>query len=267
MTRYVEGAEDIDRRLGQTRDLIAKHLDINNTLVIYTSDHGMPWPFAKWSLYETGIRTPFIAVWPGKIKPASTTDALVSWIDLMPTLIDLAGGKSPVDIDGRSFSKVLFGKTDKHRDMIFATHKGDNDKNVYPIRSVRVGKWKYIRNLYPEFAYTTHTDVWAKEVPRTEKHWAHVGRHWQSYIDAAKTNSDAAAFLRDYHRNPAEELYDIESDPFEKNNLLTSSEHASKLAELRELVTKRMTKVGDDQALSGPPRLLKDFSIPEPQQK
>ncbi len=264
MSRYVEGAEDIDRRVGQTRELIAKHLDLNNTMLIYTSDHGMPWPFAKWSLYETGIRTPLIAVWPGKIKPSSTTDAMVSWIDLVPTMIDLSGGTSPEGIDGRSFAKVLMGETNQHRDAIYATHKGDNEKNVYPIRSVRVGKWKYIRNLNPEFAYTTHTDVWAKEVPRTEKHWAHAGRHWQSYLDAAKTDPEAAAFLHNYHSNPAEELYDIENDPFEKNNLATSSERTEQLAKLRNLIDSRMKEVGDDHSLSGPPQLLKDFPIPTP---
>lgn len=264
MSRYVEGAEDIDRRVGETRKLIAKHLDMNNTMIVYTSDHGMPWPFAKWSLYETGIRTPLIAVWPGKIKPSSNAKAMVSWIDLIPTLIDLAGGKSPAGIDGRSFAKVLLGETDQHRDVIFATHKGDKEKNVYPIRSVRVGKWKYIRNLHPEFAYTTHTDVWAKEVPRLEAHWAHAGRHWPSYIEAAKTDSSAAAFLQDYHSNPAEELYDIEHDPFEKNNLAGKTEQTTKLAELRELVTSRMAEAGDDQSLSGPPQLLKEFMIPSP---
>lgn len=261
MTRYVEGAEDIDRRFGKTRELIAKHLDVNNTLVVYTSDHGMPWPFAKWSLYETGIRTPLIAAWPGKIRPGSSTEAMVSWIDLMPTLIDLAGGKSPSGIDGRSFAKVLFGKADKHRDVIFATHKGDNDKNVYPIRSVRVGKWKYIRNLNPEFAYTTHTDVWATEDPRIDKHWAHAGHHWQSYIDAAKTDPKAEAFLRDYHSSPAEELYQIEADPFEQDNLADVPTHAEKLAELRMMVSGRMAKVGDDKSLSGKPRLFKDFLL------
>ncbi|KLU06907.1 Choline-sulfatase [Rhodopirellula islandica] len=262
MTRYVEGAEDIDRRVGQTRQLIAKHLDVNNTLVVYTSDHGMPWPFAKWSLYESGIRTPLIAVWPGKIQPSSSTDAMVSWIDLMPTLIDLAGGTSPSGIDGRSFAKVLFGETDQHRDVIFATHKGDKEKNVYPIRSVRVGKWKYIRNLHPEFAYTTHTDVWAKESPRDPKHWAHAGHHWQSYIEAAKTDPKAAAFLHDYHSSPAEELYQIEQDPYEQNNLAGSPDHAAKLVELRAMVSKRMEEVGDDGSLSGPPQLLNDFALP-----
>lgn len=261
MTRYVEGAEQIDRRIGETQQLIAKYLDPNNTLVMYTSDHGMPWPFAKWSLYETGIRTPMIVSWPGRIEAGSNTNAMVSWIDLIPTLIDLAGGNVSDQIDGRSFAKVLLGKTARHRDVIYATHKGDNEKNVYPIRSVRKGNWKYIRNLHPEFAYTTHTDVWAMESPRIDGHWAHAGHHWQSYIDAAKINKAAAAFLEDYHSSPAEELYNIQQDPFEEHNLAEVPEHAEKLAELRSMVTKRMIKMGDDKSLSGPPQLLKDFSL------
>ncbi len=266
MARYIEGAEMIDRRVGETRELIKKYLDPDNTLVVYTSDHGMPWPFAKWSLYETGIRTPLIAAWPGKIKPNTTTDAMVSWIDFIPTLIDLTGADAPANIDGKSFAKVLLGETNHHRDRIFATHKGDNEKNVYPIRSVRVGDWKYILNLHPEFAYTTHTDVWATETPRIDKHWAHAGHHWESYLTAAKTDPAAAAFLRDYHSNPAEELYNLKDDPFEENNLAGSGEHADKLAELRNLVGQRMKAVGDDQSLSGKPFLLKDYDYTQPSQ-
>lgn len=263
MTRYIEGAENIDKRLGQTRELINQYLDPNNTLLAYTSDHGMPWPFSKWSLYETGIRTSLIVSWPGKIKPRSSTNAMVSWIDLIPTLIDLSGGEAPIDIDGQSFSDVLFGKTNQHRDAIYATHKGDNEKNVYPIRSVRVGNWKYIRNLHPEFAYTTHTDVWAMENPKIEGHWKHAGHHWNSYIQAARIDPAAAAFLRDYHSSPHEELYRIDQDPFEEKDLATLPEYAEKLASLRDMVLKRMEEVADDKSLSGPPRLLQNFSILE----
>jgi len=264
MTRYIEGAEAIDRRLGQTKALIETYLDPANTLTLYTSDHGMPWPFGKWSLYEAGIRTSLIVSWPGKIKPDTTTAAMVSWIDLVPTLIDLAGGSAPEGIDGRSFADVLFGRTDRHRDEIFATHKGDNDKNVYPIRSVRVGPWKYILNLHPEFAYTTHTDVWAKEKPMTDRFWTHAGHHWDSYLEAAKSDPAAAAFLRDYHSNPAEELYHLGRDPFEEHNQAAAPEHASVLKLLRYKIAQRMIEVDDDKSLSGPPRLLTTFEIPAP---
>lgn len=255
-SRYVESAENVDRKLGTIRKLAATHLDPANTMTVYTSDHGLAWPFAKWSLYETGICTPLIATWPGKIKPGSTNAAWVSWVDFMPTLIDLAGGTIDADIDGKSIARVLTGETDQHRDVMFATHKGDKGWNVYPIRSVRKGKWKYIRNLHPEFAYTTHSDLLSNTKP-------HGGQHWPAYHEAAKTDPEAAAFLHDYHSSPAEELYDVIEDPFEQNNLAQSDQHAAQLADLREMVTKRMAEVEDDESLSGEPRLLKDFPLPE----
>ena len=255
MTRYVEAVESVDRTIGQVREIANKHLDPKNTLLMYTSDHGQAWPFSKWSLYETGIRTPLLAVWPGKIAPGTTNPAMVSWIDIMPTLIDLAGGTVPDGIDGHTIAPVLFGQTTKHRDRIFATHKGDLEWNVYPIRSVRVGEWKYIRNLHPEFYYTTHMDLVKKGSP-------FYNCNWPSWISAATKDPAAAAFLRAYHSRPAEELYRIDEDPFEKTNFADDPKHQAVLKELRGLVTERMKTVGDDQSLSGEPRLLKDHPLP-----
>ncbi|MWW23216.1 sulfatase family protein [Algibacter lectus] len=263
MSRYIQAAESIDTKLGNILKMSDIYLDKKNTMTVYTSDHGMAWPFAKWSLYETGIRTPLLISWPGKIQPNSTTKAMVSWIDLLPTMIDIADGTVPENIDGKPFTAVILGKKNKHRDAIYATHKGDNEKNVYPIRSVRVGKWKYIRNLHPEFAYTTHTDAWATEVPMTKLHANHAGHHWNSYIKAAKTDPAAANFLTDYHTNPAEELYNLELDPLEQHNLAELPEYSKKLKSLRKMISKRMIEVNDDESLSGPPKLLENFSIME----
>ena len=263
MSRYIQAVENIDIKLGNIRTMSNTYLDKKNTMTIYTSDHGMAWPFAKWSLYETGIRTPLIISWPGKIKPNTSTGAMVSWVDFIPTLIDIAGGETSKYIDGKSFANVLFGKKNKHRKVIYATHKGDKAKNVYPIRSVRVDNWKYIRNLHPEFTYTTHTDVLATEIPRTKGYDLHGGQHWDSYIKAAKTDKAAADFLIDYHTNPAEELYNIELDPFEQNNLAGNPENSKKLKSLRKMISKRMIEVNDDESLSGPPKLLENFSIME----
>ncbi|TWU37432.1 sulfatase family protein [Novipirellula artificiosorum] len=255
MTRYAEAVERMDRLIGDVRELAAKHLPTDNTLTMYTSDHGQAWPFGKWSLYEAGIRTPVIAVWPKQIPAGVTNDAMVSWIDLMPTLIELAGGNTPSGIDGKSFASVLRNTTQTHRDRIFSTHKGDKAMNVYPIRSVRVGPWKYIRNLRPELYYTTHMDL----VPESSPFF---NRNWPSWVEAAKANPEAAAFLRAYHSRPAEELYRIDSDPNETTNLASEPEHAEKLAELRDMVAQRMKRVGDDESLSAKPRFLKDYTLP-----
>lgn len=255
MRRYVEAVEGVDRTIGKMKKMVTQYLDEENTVMLYTADHGQAWPFGKWSLYETGIRTPLIIQWPGKIKPGSSTDAMVSWIDLIPTFIDIGGGKAPKGIDGFSFQEILLGKSDTHRDRIFAIHKGDRVMNVYPIRSLRMGKWKYILNLHPEFYYTSAMDVLG---PKS----GYFNRNWASWIEAAKTSGEAAAFLRAYHSHPPEELYNVEADPFEKINLAEHPEYKEKLDELRRLVETRMKEVGDDRSLSGKPRLLKDYVLP-----
>ena len=132
---YYQEIKELDAYLGRLRGITRQHLG-ENTLFVHTSDHGSQWPFGKWNLYDYGIRVPFIAAWPGKIPQATTSDAMVSWVDLLPTLIDVSGGKIPGGLDGRSFAKVLLGETDSHRKLIFATHTGDGNKNIYPIRSV-----------------------------------------------------------------------------------------------------------------------------------
>ena len=255
LTRYVAAVESVDRTLGATRSLISRYLGDEHTIVIYTADHGQAWPFGKWSLYETGIRTPLIIKWPGQIPAGSQTEAMVSWIDLLPTLIDLVGGTPPTDIDGRSFGHVLLEGATDHRDRIFAVHKGDTQQNVYPCRSLRIGNWKYILNLHPEFYYTTHMDLTGPQSPFHNRNWA-------SWVAAAKTNEAAAAFLRAYHSRPAEELYNVASDPFETTNLATIPKHREQLERMRQLVRQRMRRVGDDESLSGRPRLLKDHPLP-----
>jgi arylsulfatase A-like enzyme len=108
----------------------------------FTSDHGRQWPRGKWNLYDSGTRVPLIVTWPGKISAGPRSDAEVSWVDLLPTLIDLAGGEEPGDIDGQSFADVLLGRTQRHRAMIFTTHTGDGRMNVFPMRSDRKGNIK-----------------------------------------------------------------------------------------------------------------------------
>ena len=126
-------------------------------LFLHTSDHGAQWPFGKWNLYDDGIRTPLIVSWPGQVAAASRSDAMVSWIDILPTLVEAAGGKPPAGIDGRSFLPVLKGVTTNHREVIFATHSGDGSMDVYPSRAVATPDgWKYIRNLHPEYRFTSH---------------------------------------------------------------------------------------------------------------
>ena len=131
--KYLTDITKSDTLLGEVRAL-AREKVTGDTLFIYTADHGGQWPFAKWNLYDAGIRIPLIIAWPGTVKPATTSDAMVCWPDLLPTFIELGGGKVPDGIDGKSFAGILRGATTTHRDRVFTTHSGDGDFNVYPIR-------------------------------------------------------------------------------------------------------------------------------------
>jgi hypothetical protein len=107
--RYLAAVRIMDDELGMVYDAAREKLG-ENLFFLHTSDHGAQWPFGKWNLYEDGIRTPLIVSWPGKIQPAPHR-AMVSWIDILPTLVEVAGGsQAPQDIDGRSFLPVLRGE-------------------------------------------------------------------------------------------------------------------------------------------------------------
>ncbi len=243
---YCSDITRADTLLGELRAL-AKDKVPGDTLFIYTADHGAQWPFGKWNLYDAGIRIPFIAAWPGHLKPASTTDAMISWPDMLPTFIELGGGTVPEGIDGQSFAGVLRGTTTKHRERIFTTHSGDGDFNVYPIRSVRTQDWKYIRNLHPEFQH--HTHISRSTGP------SGLG-YWQSWLSAAETSPAAAATVKRYSVRPAEELYDLKADPFELHNLAGDAAQAERLKQMSGELDAWMQQQGDKQTVFGTPLLI-----------
>lgn len=245
--RYCSDITRSDTLLGELRAL-AKDKVPGDTLFIYTADHGAQWPFAKWNLYDAGIRIPFIAAWSGHLQPASTNDAMISWPDLLPTFIELGGGAVPEGIDGKSFAAVLLGKATTHREKIFTTHSGDGDFNVYPIRSVRTRDWKYIRNLHPEFQHHTHIS--------RSSNVASGFNYWQSWLNAAESNPAAATILKSYSVRPAEELYDLKNDPLELHNLAADPAQAGRLREMRADVDAWMQQQGDKQTVFGKPLLI-----------
>jgi arylsulfatase A-like enzyme len=244
--RYYTAVTTADTKLGEVYDLARKSFG-DNLLFLFLSDHGAQWPFGKWNLYDAGIRVPFVAVWPGKVKPGSKGDALLSSVDLLPTLVEAAGGKASNEIDGRSFLGVLTGQSSAHRDRVFATHTNDGAMNVYPIRCVRTREFKYIRNLLPDCEHTTHIDR-AKPVDGVH--------YWRSWVAATGKDPKAAALVQRYHERPAEELYDLSSDPHEQTNLAADPKHADRLKSLRAELDSWMKDQKDEGKVFNKPRKL-----------
>lgn len=232
---YAQEVVDLDTLLGELRRTVDRHLG-RNVLFIHTSDHGAQWPFGKWNLYDYGTRVPMLATWPGKIDPGSTSDAMVSWIDLLPTLIDTAGGTYEKSLDGKSFLPVLLGKTDTHRDRIFTTQTGDRDMNAYPIRSLRTKDWKLIHNLRPDLAHTNHTDQLRR---------VGASMFWNEWAELYKTDKKAQAMIDRYYARPPFELYHVSADPWELKNLIDDPAQAKRVAALKAELASWMHRQGD----------------------
>jgi uncharacterized sulfatase len=238
--RYAAAVERCDRDLGLVYDATFKGLG-PNTLFIAFSDQGAQWPFGKWNLYDAGTRTGLHAVWPSVIPPNTRSDALVSLVDVAPTLIEAANGVAPSAIDGQSFLAVLTGKAHTFRGRVFATHSADGKMNQYPMRSVRTTRWKYIRNLKSDAEHHTHIDLGQS---------VDGNGYWVSWVKRAKTDPHAASVVNRYFRRPSEELYDLDADPDEQRNLAADLAHGKTLEELRASLDNWMKKQGDRGILS-----------------
>jgi uncharacterized sulfatase len=239
LANYYTDIDLLDEELGRVMDLLKKHSLEQNTLFVYTSDHGYD-IFAKWSCYDAGLHVPFIVRWPGRVKSTTATDAMISFVDVLPTFIEAAGGNPPKDIDGRSFLPVLLGRKKKHHDVVFGAHttRGIISGRAYPIRSMRTQTHKYIRNLNHEGMFqcvTTHGHDY-KEIDHSM---------WGSWKQKAKTDSFAAKRVRMFQYRPAEELYDLVKDPYELNNLADEPTHKKLLASLGKKLDEWMKQQGD----------------------
>ncbi len=252
--RYLTDVTGMDAMMAQVDHMARRHFGSDDYLFMYSADHGAQWPFGKWNLYDAGTRTPMIFRWPGRIAADVRTGAMVSWVDLMPTLLEFAGRTTPKRLDGKSFAPVLLGKRAQHRDVIYTTHSGDGVMNVYPIRAVRTERFKYIRNLRPDCYHSNHSDIHRKDG---------AGAYWDSWDAAAKNDPKAAAIVAKYYQRPAVEFYDLKEDPIEQNNLAEAPQYQKQIKKMASMLDTWMKAQGDTQQVFREPYLA---SGPKPRE-
>jgi arylsulfatase A-like enzyme len=216
-----------------------------NTIVVVTSDNGMPFPRAKANLYDGGTRVPLLIRWPGHIKQPRTIDAFVSLVDLAPTLLEVAGVRPDRGLDGRSLvGLITTGEANGWREAIVTErerHANVRQGDVgYPSRALRDGATLYIRNFEP--------DRWPAGDPTT---WHSVGPFGD--IDPGPTkDSLVEPFLQlATAKRPAEELYDLTRDPDQLKNLAGDPSSQSLLAARRKALEAWMRSTGDPRADGG----------------
>ncbi|MHC4993711.1 MAG: sulfatase family protein [Planctomycetota bacterium] len=251
LSEYYAEVTALDAELGRCMALLNREGLRDSTVTIFTSEQGMTLPFGgKWTCYDVGLKTAFIVRWPGVVAPNTRTAALTQYVDVVPTLVEIAGGDpstintgrpdaaGATGFDGRSLLNVLKGKTDTHHDVVFGvqTTKGIINGSVYPIRSARDARYKYIQNL-------NHTGEFNNAYTAGGKY---NERYFAPLEKAAATDPAIAARLRHFTHRPAEELYDLQNDPYELNNLAASPEHQQIKARLRRDLQDFMAQQGDE---------------------
>ena len=215
-----------DWEVGEVLSALDASGQAQDTIVILTSEQGSAFPGNKWTNWNTGVHTALIVRWPSKISAGQRTGALVQYADVLPTLVAAAGVEPIGQFDGSSFLPVLLGETSRHREYVYLMHNNVPEGPPYPIRAIADDRWHYIRNLMPDRLYF-------------EKHMMGGFRSnwfWESWLAAtgpqgrAPINQKAVELIHRFMRRPAEQLYEVEGDPYQMNNLAGDMG----LAEVRE---------------------------------
>jgi len=240
---YLAEITYMDGQVGEILKVLEESGKANDTLVLFTSEQGSQFPGCKWTNWDTGIHTGLIARWPEKIEGGRTTDAVVQYADILPTLLTLAGGDcNGKPYDGRSFAGVLRGEETSHRQYAYGLHNNIPEGPRYPIRTVTDGGWRYIRNLLPEEIYIE------KHLMGIKGTGALNNPYWATWLRDSWNNPHTYKVVRRYMRRPAEQLYHTAEDPYEMSNLAGTPEFSEIQKKLSMELDRWMERQGDPGA-------------------
>lgn len=255
---YYGEVQRFDREVGQALAHLEKAGLLDNTLVVITGDHGMPFPRGKSNLYDLGTHVPLAVRWSKRVPAGRTVTDFVSLTDLAPTFLEAAGLKPPADMTGRSLLPLLTsdrgGRVEPRRDHVLTgkeRHVPSQEKGNlggYPSRALRTDTYLYIRNFKPE--------RWPNGI--AEAAAAHIGNSFAD-CDNGPTKSlliakhEEPAIRRAYDlafaRRPAEELYDLRKDPEQLVNVADRPEYAQVRKELGEKLLAELKATQDPRVL------------------
>lgn len=260
---YYFEVQRFDRLVGEAVAALEASGELDDTLVVVTGDHGMPFPRGKGNLYDTGVRVPLAMRWPARIHPAQL-DSLVSLTDLAPTFLEAAGAAPDEAMTGQSLWPLLEGERPAsgdappgRRSILFGKERHvpaqqAPDMGGYPCRAIRTRQFLYIRNFRP--------DRWPAGTPDHQR--AAIAGAWLADCDNGPTKS----FLNDnrqvsdemqrfwdlaFGKRPAEELYDLARDPQQLENVAASAKYAPIKKQLADELMAQLQASGDPRALGG----------------
>ena len=245
MLDYALEVEWFDEHIGRALKKLEQSGELEDTLIVVTSDHGMPFPRVKGQIYEHGFHVPMAVRWGRNVPGGRRLDDFINFRDLAPPFLEAAGLKPAPTMTGRSFLDLLrsgkSGIADPSRSAVMLVGKERHDlgrpfDQGYPVRAIRTRQYLYVRNYEP--------DRWPAGNPETG----------YRNVDDGPTKRFLLSGFDEYYRmsfgkRPAEELYDIQKDPDCVKNLAADLEHAQAKRTLRDQMDAMLKEEGDPRAL------------------
>ncbi|APZ92025.1 sulfatase family protein [Fuerstiella marisgermanici] len=263
LAQYYQSCSRIDQGVGRLVEILKKADLYDKTLIVFTSDHGMAFAGGKTTVYEGGLKVPFVVRNPYEKNRGLESEALISHIDITPSLLDFGGGLDPKingpknwvnpndywkgnknvakdnrgggsfrSYQGKSWIPILGDPDATHWDTIFASHTFHEIQMYYPMRVVRDKQYKLIWNIAHQLPYPFASDLWAAS-------------SWQAQFKDSMDAPYGQKSVGEYINRPKFELYDIQADPFEKRNLAVEREFNDVLTAYQEKLKALQKKMGD----------------------
>ena len=231
---YYDATARMDADIGRMLEELDRRKLRDNTLVVFLSDNGAPFPREKGTLYDAGIRTPLIFSWPQHVPAGSVYDrGVVSTIDLAPTLIEISGATAPKAMQGRSFRAMLSAPAGFNSSTHVFSERNWHDCDEHQ-RSVRTTRFKLIRtDAYTDLPLCTPADIGASPSFLSLRQLARAGR-----LNPAQRRLFESPRAR-------LELYDLTSDPWELRNVADDPKYAKDVRELAGVLQKWMEETDD----------------------
>jgi N-sulfoglucosamine sulfohydrolase len=232
MAQYFSAVARLDESFGELVAALTAAGELDNTIIVFLSDHGMSMPYSKSSLYRNATWSPVLLWFPGTERPIANTE-MVSSVDIMPTILDLLGLEKPDGFDGNSWLPLLQGANEQGRDYVFTQLNALKSGKSFPSRCVRSRTRAYIWN------------PWADGRRRFGSGTIGNRGSWQAMIEAGARDPELKSRVGHFVYRRPEEFYDEEEDPDERRNLIDDPNRQTEIAQMKTLLLAHMEKTDD----------------------
>ena len=236
LAQYYSSVRRLDDVVGEIMRVLKEQGLENNTLVMFLSDNGMDFPFAKTNCYLNSNKTPWIVKWPGVTKPGSIDNStFIATIDYMPTILEACGIELNASVDGKSFVEVLKGHSLLDRNRVFTQFYETSGRNRYPMFAVHDAQYCYIYNAWADGNTVFRNCSWA-------------GMTFASMVEDSESDGFTKQRLEFFKFRTKEELYDVKKDPEGLHNLLEDDKY-KEIVQLYRLYLQEWMETTDSPVL------------------